>query len=174
MTGSDLTDLVLLAVLIKGPCPAHRIPTVVRSLAPPPWTPTTEVIGEAVLRARSIGHIRGPQTEEKDAPLSITRKGRARFKTLLLSDPEAVGSPIKPAFETIQICCLDLTDDSTANTVLERASSRIRENLQHFRDNAARCPHQGAYMRTWIAMETHRLKSMNRFLSQMARERSHV
>lgn len=170
MTNPSIADLAVLGIAGEGPIEPGRIATVVKSLAPEHWQPTTSVIDRTIEKNLAQGFLRCTGNRSTNRHLAITVEGVDKVRALLLCPSETLAPSAPLAAEAIQFCFLDTADDDIAGKILSRYRARLNDRLAAYERRSAQCPYGGRYTNFWMDMEQRRLESMVRFLAGVAND----
>ena len=83
-----------------------------------------------------------------------------QFNKLLLAEHTGLSTPSNLAFETAQLCFLDVADSLTLNAFLTKLSTKIDDEINTFQERVNRCPHIGKFTQAWIDVEIRRLENI--------------
>ena len=163
MLSSAIADLAVLGISRHDGAPVNRVSKIVKSIVPDLWTPTVDVIDEAILRNRNVGFvlITGSAAFSR---LQLTETGIQRFWSLITQKLEPHNNRGRCALEALQFFFLDGADPATVTTVLERQHSWVREQLRELKKRCKCCPQKGRYSGLWMDMERQRLEAMAEML----------
>ena len=158
MLSSAISDLAVLGIARRGGAPVDRVSKIAKSIVPDLWTPTVDVIDEAILRNRNVGFLAIIGSAEFTR-LQLTETGTQRFWSLITQKLEPHNNRGRCALEALQFFFLDGADHATVNTVLDRQYSRVREQLRELKKRCQCCAQKGRYSGLWMDMERQRLEA---------------
>ena len=168
MSGNTIADLVVLGIIYRSSVAQERLPGIARSIVPDLWSPTSDVIGGAVLRNLESGFL--ILSSSLPSTLALTETGGQQFQKLMAFEANKNEDRLSYALEAIQFCFLDGAPRSTAKTVLEHQHARISARLIELQERCQRCPYDGHYTRLWMGMERRRLEVKAEFIAIACRE----
>ena len=162
LSENNIIELAILGVCYNQQLSSRKIITVIKNLIPEMWVPTGEVVMSSIERFIGTGYLKISDIDAvSTAPYMIqaSNVGKLRLEKLLLSDPGEVQSPTVFALEIMQMCLLDLVNDTIAESVLARIRGRLQIRLSDFRQRSKKCLHAGQYTNLWFLLETRRLET---------------
>ena len=160
MSGSDLTQLIVLgSTAVDQACEAHIV-NMAQSFMPKFWSPTTDVTHATILSSLHDGFLIYGEKHDGVPTLTLTASGRQQFNKLMLADHKGLSTPSNLAFEAAQLCFLDVADSKTLNAFLGKLSTKIDAEINSFQDRVDRCPHIGKFTQAWIDVEIRRLENI--------------
>ena len=160
MSGSNLTQLIVLGSAAADQVSEAHIVNMAKSFMPKFWSPTTDVIHATILSSLQDGFL-GYADEHATVPtLLLTPSGRMQFNKLLLAEHKGLNTPSNLAFEAAQLCFLDVADSPTLNAFLAKLSTKIDAEINTFQERVNRCPHIGKFTQAWIDVEIRRLENI--------------
>ena len=155
MSGSNLTQLIVLGTAAADQVSEAHIVNMAKSFMPKFWSPTTDVIHATILSSLQDGFL-----GYAVPTLLLTPSGRMQFNKLLLAEHTGLSTPSNLAFETAQLCFLDVADSPTLNAFLTKLSTKIDDEINTFQERVNRCPHIGKFTQAWIDVEIRRLENI--------------
>ena len=167
---TNLTDLVILSIVARKKVTHTDIISVVRDIAGEYWSPTGDVLCEAIEDLISKRSLEIQHSALNRECLQITKTGLEEFSSLLLQLPDR-DTEIRYSrlLELVQLRSLDLVPGTVAGTIisqmLQRANSLIKKLEQRERVPGP----EGRFMGVWLSAEKQDLNNRANILSEIAR-----
>ena len=160
MSGSDLTQLIVLGSIAIDQTNEAHIVKMAQSFMPKFWSPTTDVIHATIQASLRDGFLAYDDKHSEMPIMVLTPLGRKQFNKLMLAEQKGHSTPSNLAFESAQLCFLDVADSRTLNAFLAKLSAKIDAEISNFQERVNRCPHIGKFTQAWIDVEIRRLENI--------------
>ena len=128
---TNLTDLVILSIVARKNAVYTDIISVVKDLAGECWSPTGDVLCEAVEDLISKYFLEIQHSALNGECLQITKTGLEEFSSLLLRLPDRdTEIRYKRLLELVQLRSLDLVPGTVARTIIEQMMQRANSLIE--------------------------------------------
>ena len=167
---SNLADLVILSIVARKNVAHTDIISVVKDIAGEYWSPTGDVLCEAVEDLISKSFLEIQHSALNGECLQITKTGLEEFSSLLLRlrdrDTEIRYSRL---LELVQLRSLDLVPGTVAGTIIAQMLQRANSSIEKLEQREQVAGPEGRFMGVWLSAEKQDLNNRANILSEIAR-----
>ena len=167
---SNLADLVILSIVARKNVAYTDIISVVKDIAGEYWSPTGDVLCEAVEDLISKSFLEIQHSALNGECLQITKTGLEEFSSLLLRltdrDTEIQYSRL---LELLQLRSLDLVPGTVARTIIEQMLQRANSLIEKLEQREQVPGPEGRFIGVWLSAEKQDLNNRANILSEIAR-----
>ena len=167
---SNLADLVILSIVARKNVAYTDIISVVKDIAGDYWSPTGDVLCEAVEDLISKSFLENRPSALNGECLQITKTGLEEFSSLLLRltdrDTEIQYSRL---LELLQLRSLDLVPGTVARTIIEQMLQRANFLIEKLEQREQVPGPEGRFIGVWLSAEKQDLNNRANILSEIAR-----
>ena len=167
---SNLADLVILSIVARKNVAYTDIISVVKDIASEYWSPTGDVLCEAVEDLISKSFLEIQHSALNGECLQITKTGLEEFSSLLLQlrdrDTEIRYSRL---LELVQLRSLDLVPATVARTIIEQMLQRANSLIEKLEQREQVPGPEGRFIGAWLSAEKQDLNNRANILSEIAR-----
>ena len=167
---TNLTDLVILSIVARINAVYTDIISVVKDIAGEYWSPTGDVLCEAIEELISKRFLEIQQSTLNGECLQITKPGLEEFSSLLLQLPDR-DTEIRywRLLELVQLRSLDLVPGTVAGTIIAQKLQRANSSIEKLKQREQVAGHEGRFMGVWLSAEKQDLNNRANILSEIAR-----
>ena len=167
---SNLADLVILSIVARKNVAYTDIISVVKDIAGEYWSPTGDVLCEAVEDLISKSFLEIQHSALNGECLQITKTGLEEFSSLLLRlrdrDTEIRYSRL---LELVQLRSLDLVPATVARIIIEQMLQRANSLIEKLEQREQVPGPEGRFIGVWLSAEKQDLNNRANILSEIAR-----
>ena len=167
---SNLADLVILSIVARKNVAYTDIISVVKDIAGEYWSPTGDVLCEAVEDLISKSFLENQPSALNGECLQITKTGLEEFSSLLLRlrdrDTEIRYSRL---LELVQLRSLDLVPATVARIIIEQMLQRANSLIEKLERREQVPGPEGRFIGVWLSAEKQDLNNRANILSEIAR-----
>ena len=167
---TNLTDLVILSIVARKNAVYTDIISVVKDIAGEYWSPTGDVLCEAIEELISKSFLEIQQSTLNGECLQITKTGLEEFSSLLLRLPDR-DTEIRywRLLELVQLRSLDLVPGTVAGTIIAQMLQRANSSIEKLEKREQVAGPEGRFMGVWLSAEKQDLNNRANILSEIAR-----
>ena len=167
---TNLTDLVVLSIVARKNVTYTNIISVVKGIAGEYWSPTRDVLCEAIEDLISKRFLEIQHSALNRECLQITKTGLEEFSSLLLQLPDR-DTEIRywRLLELVQLRSLDLVPGTVAGTIIAQMLQRANSSIEKLEQREQVAGHEGRFMGVWLSAEKQDLNNRVNILSEIAR-----
>tara|TARA_S200000501_G_scaffold144809_1_gene136728 strand:+ start:1135 stop:1725 length:591 start_codon:yes stop_codon:yes gene_type:complete len=167
---TNLTDLVILSIVARKNAVYTDIISVVKDIAGEYWSPTGDVLCEAIEELISKSFLEIQQSTLNGECLQITKTGLEEFSSLLLRLPDR-DTEIRywRLLELVQLRSLDLVPGTVAGTIIAQMLQRANSSIEKLEQREQVAGPEGRFMGVWLSAEKQDLNNRANILSEIAK-----
>ena len=167
---TNLTDLVVLSIVARKNVTYTDIISVVKDIAGEYWSPTGDVLCEAIEELISKRFLEIQQSTLNGECLQITKTGLEEFSSLLLRLPDR-DTEIRywRLLELVQLRSLDLVPGTVAGTIIAQMLQRANSSIEKLEQREQVAGPEGRFMGVWLSAEKQDLNNRANILSEIAK-----
>ena len=167
---TSLTDLVVLSIVARKNAVYTDIISVVKDIAGEYWSPTGDVLCEAIEDLISKRFLEIQHSALNRECLQITKTGLEEFSLLLLQLPDR-DTEIRYSrlLELVQLRSLDLVPGTVAGTIIAQMLQRANSSIEKLEQRERVPGPEGRFMGVWLSAEKQDLNNRANILSEIAR-----
>ena len=167
---SNLADLVILSIVARKNVAYTDIISLVKDIAGEYWTPTGDVLCEAIEDLISKYFLEIQHSALNGECLQITKTGLEKFSSLLLRLPDC-DTEIRYSrlLELLQLRSLDLVPGTVARTIIEQMLQRANSLIEKLEQREQVPGPEGRFIGVWLSAEKQDLNNRANILSEIAR-----
>ena len=167
---SNLADLVILSIVARKNAVYTDIISVVKDIAGEYWSPTGDVLCEAIEELISKSFLEIQQSTLNGECLQITKTGLEEFSSLLLRLPDR-DTEIRywRLLELVQLRSLDLVPGTVAGTIIAQMLQRANSSIEKLEQREQVAGPEGRFMGVWLSAEKQDLNNRANILSEIAK-----
>ena len=167
---SNLADLVILSIVARKNVAYTDIISVVKDIASEYWSPTGDVLCEAVEDLISKSFLEIQHSALNGECIQITKTGLEEFSSLLLRlrdrDTEIRYSRL---LELVQLRSLDLVPATVARIIIEQMLQRANSLIEKLEQREQVPGPEGRFIGAWLSAEKQDLNNRANILSEIAK-----
>ena len=167
---TNLTDLVVLSIVARKNVTYTNIISVVKGIAGEYWSPTRDVLCEAIEDLISKRFLEIQHSALNRECLQITKTGLEEFSSLLLQLPDR-DTEIRywRLLELVQLRSLDLVPGTVAGTIIAQMLQRANSSIEKLEQREQVAGPEGRFMGVWLSAEKQDLNNRANILSEIAK-----
>ena len=166
----SLSDLLILSVAARKKVAQTTMISVVKDIAGEYWTPTTDVLYEAIEGLINKHCLEIEYSAVNGDNLQITEIGLEEFSLLLRVLPDSdTESRYSRLLENVRLRSLDLVPEAVAGIVIEQMLKRAHSLIQKLEQQERIPDPEGRFMDVWRNADKQDLANRTNILSEIAK-----
>lgn len=166
----SLSDLLILSVVARKKIAQSKIISVVKDIAGEYWTPTSDVLYEAIEGLIEKRCLEIESSLVNVESLKITKNGLDEFSALLRRLPDGdTENRYTRLLEVIRLRSLDLLPAPEAGKVIEQMLQRAHSLIEKLEQQERIPDPEGRFMDVWLNADKQDLANRTHILSEIAK-----